>query len=61
MLNLVCLLNLDANPDAVNTWLDQDSFILVPRNSQWIQEYLRGGLRFDFWNIVPFGSLGREV
>jgi hypothetical protein len=32
MLNLVCLLDLDADPDTVNAWLDQDSLILVPRN-----------------------------
>lgn len=33
MLNLVCLLDLDADADAVNAWLNQDPLILVPRNS----------------------------
>jgi hypothetical protein len=33
MLNLVCLLDLDADPDTVNAWLNQDALILVPRNS----------------------------
>jgi hypothetical protein len=36
MLNLVCLLDLDADPDAVNARLNQDPLILVPRNSYWV-------------------------
>jgi hypothetical protein len=33
MLNLVCLLDLDADPDTVDAWLNQDPLILIPRNS----------------------------
>ena len=61
MLNLVCLLDLNADPDTVDAWLNKDSLVLIPGNGQGIQENLRGCLRLDLWNIVPFGSLGREV
>jgi hypothetical protein len=58
MLNLVCLLDLDADPNAVDAWLNKDSLILIPGNGQGIQENLRGCLRLDLWNIVPFRGLG---
>lgn len=61
MLNLISLLDFDANADTVDTGLDQNSFILISRHSQRIQKDLRGGLRFNFWDIVPFRRLRREV
>jgi hypothetical protein len=32
MLNLVCLLDLDADPDTVDAWLNKDSLVLIPGN-----------------------------
>lgn len=34
VLNLVCLLDLDADADAVDARLDQDSLVLVPGNGE---------------------------
>jgi hypothetical protein len=61
ILNLVCLFNLDAYPYAVDAWLDQDSLILIARDSQRGQENLGRCLRLYFWDIVSLGRLGSEV
>jgi hypothetical protein len=55
--NLVCLLDLDANSDGVDTRLDKDSLVLVTRNRQRSEKNLWRRLGFDLWDIVPLGSL----
>lgn len=61
MLNLISLFDFDANAHTVDTGLDQNSFILISCHSKRIQKNLRRGLRFDFWDIVPFRRLRGEV
>jgi len=61
ILDLVCLLYPDANSDAVDTGLNEDSFVLVTGNSQGVQEkFWRAGC-LDLWDIVPLRCLRCEV
>jgi len=57
MLNLVCLLNLDADSDTVYARFDEYPLVFVSRNSYWVEEDFGRGLRFDFRDIVSFGGL----
>ena len=61
MLDLVRLLDLDANAHTVYTGLNKHPFILISSNRERGQENFWGCLRFDFRNIVSLGGLGREV
>jgi hypothetical protein len=54
ILNLVCLLDLDADPHTVYTWLNEHPLILISRNCQRVQKHFRRGLRFDLRDVVPF-------
>jgi hypothetical protein len=54
MLDLVCLLDLDAYPHAVDAGLDQDSLILVARYGEWVQNHFWGRCSFDLGHIVSF-------
>jgi hypothetical protein len=57
MLNLIRLLDLDADAYAVDAWLDKHPLVLVARNRQRGQEDFRGRLRLDLGNVVTLGSL----
>lgn len=61
MLNLIGLLDLDADAHRVDAGLDQDSLILVSRNRQGSEENLRSGLGFDFGDVVTLSALRCEV
>lgn len=61
VLNLVGLLDLDANADRVDAWLDQDPLVFVARNGERGEEDLGRRLCLNFGNIVSFGGLGGEV
>jgi hypothetical protein len=61
MFNFVCLLDSDAHANTVHAGLNQNLFILIPRNCEGVEEEFRGALGFDFRNIMPFGGLRGEV
>jgi hypothetical protein len=61
MLDLICLLDLYANSNAVDARFDQDFFVVVPRNGQGIEKGFRGRCSLDFRDIVSLSSLGGEV
>ena len=57
MLNLICLLDLDADAHRVDAGLDEHPLVLVTGNGQGRKYNLGGGLGFDFGDIVSLGSL----
>ena len=61
VLNLVCLLDLDVYPHAVDAGLDQDSLVFVTRYGEWVQDHFRRRGGFDLGDIVSFGGLRGEV
>lgn len=61
VLNLVGLLDLDADADRVDARLDQDSLVLVAGNGQGREQHLGGGLGLDLGDIVALSGLGGEV
>lgn len=61
MLDLIGLLDLDADAHRVYAGLDEDALVLVARNRQWREEDLGGGLGLDLGDIVALGVLGGEV
>jgi hypothetical protein len=61
VLNLVCLLDLDAYPHAVDAGLNEHSLVLVSRNDQGVHEDFGGGLGLDLGHIVTFRRLRCEV
>lgn len=61
VLNLIGLLDLDADTNTVYTWLYKDSLVLISRNRQWVQQNLWGSLGLNLWNIVSFGGLRCEI
>ena len=60
-LDLVGLLDADADANAVDAGLDEDALIFIPGHGQGVQQDLRGGLGFDLRDIVALGSLGGKV
>ena len=61
MLNLVRLLDLDADARAVDAGFDQYPFILVPRHRQRVQDKLGGAASLNLRDVVSFCSLRGEV
>jgi len=61
ILNLIRLLDLNADAHAIDGRLDEHAFVLVARDGQGVQEDFRGGLGFDFGYVVPFGGLGCKI
>jgi hypothetical protein len=61
VLDLIRLLDLDANPHAIDARLDQDFLMIISGNSKWVQKDLGRTGGFDFGNIVPFCYLRGEV
>lgn len=61
MLNLIGLLDLDADTDGVDAGLNQDTLVLVARNGQGLQQDLGRRLGLNLWNIVSLGGLGSKV
>lgn len=61
VLNFICLLNSDADAHTVYAGLNQDLFILIPRNCEGVEEQFWGALSLDFRDIMPFGGLRGEV
>lgn len=61
MLNLIRLLDLNADAHAVNTRLDKHSLVLISCDRKGVQKDFGRGPRFDFRDVVPFGGLGCEV
>ena len=60
-LDLVGLLDTDADADAVDAGLDEDTLVLVPGDGQGIQQNLGGGLSFNLGYIMTLGDLGGEI
>ena len=54
VLDLVRLLDLDADPDAVDARFDEDSLIFVARDGERIQQHFGRACGFDLWHIMPF-------
>jgi hypothetical protein len=61
MLNLIGLLDLDADTDGVDAGLNQDTLVLVARNGQGLQQDLGGCLGLDLWDVMSLGGLGSKV
>lgn len=61
VLNLVGLLDLDADADRVDAGLDEDALVLVAGNRQRRQEHLGRRLGLDLGDIVPFSRLRGKV
>jgi hypothetical protein len=59
--DLVCLLDLNAYAHAVDARLNQDSFILIARYGEGVQNHFRRRRGFDLGNVVSFGGLRGEV
>lgn len=57
MLNLIGLFDLNADANAVDTGLNEDSLVFISGNSERIEQNFWGGLRFDFRDIVSFRCL----
>lgn len=57
MLNLVGLLDLNADPYAVDAGFDEDALVLVASNGEWCQQHLWRGAGLDLRYIVTFGGL----
>ena len=60
-LDLVGLLDLDADAHAVDGWLDEHTLVLVAGDGQGRQEHLRTCLGFDFGHVVALGRLAGKV
>lgn len=61
VLDLVSLLDLEADAHAVDAGLDQDALVLVARNGQGRQEDLGRRAGLDLGDVMPLGGLGCEV
>ena len=61
VLDLVRLLDLDGDSDAVDRGLDQDPLVLVAGHHQGGQHDLGGGRGLDLGDIVALGCLGGEI
>lgn len=61
VLNLVCLLDLDAYSYTVDTWLDVYTLILVSRHGERIQDDLRRARSLNFGDIVTLRGLRGKV
>ena len=60
-LNLVCLLNPDADSYAVHARLDEHALLSIAADSERVEEQFGAGSSLDFRDIVAFGGLGGEV
>jgi hypothetical protein len=61
VLNLVCLLDLDAYSYTVDTGLDQDALVLVARDGEGVEDDFRRRCGLDLRYIVSFRGLRGEV
>jgi hypothetical protein len=61
MLNLIRLLDLDADAYTVDAGLNEHALVLVAGNRERCQQDLGRCPRLDLGNIVPFGGLRCEV
>ena len=61
VLDLISLLDLDADAHGIDARLDQDFLIVIPRHGQWVEQNLWRARGLDFRHIVPLGSLRGEV
>ena len=61
VLDLVGLLDADADAGAVDARLDQHALALIARHVQRVQGQLRGRPRLDLGHVVPLRRLGGEV
>jgi hypothetical protein len=57
ILDLVRLLDPDADADAVHAGLNKDLLVLVARNGKRVEQELRRRLGFYLRDIVPLGGL----
>lgn len=60
-LDLIGLLDLDADAHAVHARFDQHLFVLVPRHRQRVQQHFVRASGFDLRYVVPFRRLRGEV
>lgn len=61
MLNLVCLLDLDAYAHAVDAGLDEHPLVLVSRDGERVQDDLGRARSLDFRDIVSLRGLRGKV
>ncbi len=61
VLNLVCLLDLDAHTYTVDAGLDEDLFIFIAGHGQRIEEDFGGAGCFNLGDIVAFRGLRCEI
>lgn len=61
MFYFICLLNLYTNSNTIDAGLNEDTFIFISGNCQWVKQDLRWGLCFNFGDIVPFWDLRCEI
>lgn len=61
MLNLIRLLDLDADAYAIDAGLDENALVFVSGNSERIQQHFRRCLGLDLGYVVSLGGLRRKV
>lgn len=61
VLDLVGLLDLDADADTVDAGLDEDALVFVARNRQGRQQHFGRCLRLNLGHVVPLRRLRRKV
>lgn len=61
MLDLVCLLDLDAQTHTVHRGLNQHDLVFIPADGQRRKDHLGRRLRLDFGDIVALDDLRRKV
>lgn len=61
VLDLVGLLDLDADAHGVDGRLDEDALVLVAGDGEGRQQYLGAGAGLDFRDVVPLGGLRGKV
>ena len=57
VLNLIRLFYFDIDSNTVDAWFDQDFFIFITGDSQWVEKNFRRAGGFDFWHIMALRGL----
>ena len=61
VLNLIRLLDFDADSDGINAGFNQHLLVFISGNDQWIEDDLRRAISLNLWDIVSFRGLRCEV
>lgn len=61
VLNLVCLLNFDADAHAVDAWLNVDALIFISRHGEGVEDDFGRARGLNFGDVVALRGLGGKV